>query len=52
MSEKCQHRKSSLYPEAKSIERWVRHGWPVVLAYVIEFFVMLAMIGWHLDPPH
>ncbi len=35
------------YPGAKSVFEWVRHGWHVALAYVISFFVMLAIIGWH-----
>jgi Na+/H+ antiporter NhaD/arsenite permease-like protein len=43
---------SNMYPEAKSVGRWVRQGWPVALAYVIGFFVMLAILGWHPDPPH
>jgi Na+/H+ antiporter NhaD/arsenite permease-like protein len=41
---------SNLYPEAKSVGLWLRHGWHVVPAYVIGFFVMLAVIGWHPDP--
>jgi len=41
---------SNQYPEAKSVGLWLRHGWPVVVAYVIGFFVMLALIGWHPDP--
>jgi hypothetical protein len=40
-----------MYPEAKSAGRWVSQGWPVVAAYVIGFFVMLAVIGWHPDAP-
>jgi hypothetical protein len=24
----------------------------VTLAYVIGFFVMLSVLGWHPDPPH
>jgi Na+/H+ antiporter NhaD/arsenite permease-like protein len=43
---------ANMYPEAKSVGRWVRHGWPAAVAYVIGFFVMLALIGWHPDPPH
>ena len=43
---------SNMYPEAKSVGRWVRHGWPIVLGYVIGFFVMLAVLGWHPDKPH
>ncbi len=33
---------SNMYPEAKSVGRWVSQGWPVALAYVVGFFVMLA----------
>jgi len=42
----------NMYPEAKSVGLWLRHGWHVALAYVIGFFVMLAILGWHPDPPH
>jgi Na+/H+ antiporter NhaD/arsenite permease-like protein len=38
---------TNMYPEGKSVIQWIRHGWPVALAYVIGFFVMLAIIGWH-----
>ena len=38
---------ASMYPEARSVGRWLRHGWHVAVAYVIGFFVMLAIIGWH-----
>jgi Na+/H+ antiporter NhaD/arsenite permease-like protein len=43
---------ANMYPEAKSVGRWVSQGWPVALAYVIGFFAMLALVGWHPDPPH
>jgi Na+/H+ antiporter NhaD/arsenite permease-like protein len=44
---------SNLYPEAKSVWQWLKHGWHVAVAYAIGFFFMLAMIGWHPDvPPH
>jgi Na+/H+ antiporter NhaD/arsenite permease-like protein len=43
---------SNMYPEAKSVGRWVRHGWFVAVAYVVGFFVMLAILGWHPDAPH
>jgi hypothetical protein len=43
---------SNMYPEAKSVGLWVRHGWPVILAYVVGFFVLLAVLGWHPDTPH
>ena len=40
---------SNMYPEARSVGRWLRHGWHVAIAYVIGFFVMLAIMGWQ---PH
>jgi Na+/H+ antiporter NhaD/arsenite permease-like protein len=43
---------SNLYPEAKSVGRWIQHGWPVIIAYVAGFFVMLVILGWHPDKPH
>jgi Na+/H+ antiporter NhaD/arsenite permease-like protein len=43
---------SNMYPEAKSVGRWVSEGWPVAVAYVVGFFVMLAVLGWHPDAPH
>jgi Na+/H+ antiporter NhaD/arsenite permease-like protein len=43
---------SNLYPEAKSVGRWVRHGWPIIIGYVVGFFVMLVILGWHPDKPH
>ena len=42
---------ANMYPEAKSVGLWLRHGWPVAIAYVVGFFVMLAIIGWHPDAP-
>jgi Na+/H+ antiporter NhaD/arsenite permease-like protein len=43
---------SNMYPEAKSVGRWLKHGWHVTLAYVIGFFVMLAILGWRPDADH
>ena len=40
---------ANMYPEAKSVGRWVSQGWPVAVAYVVGFFVMLAVLGWHPD---
>jgi Na+/H+ antiporter NhaD/arsenite permease-like protein len=42
---------SNMYPEAKSVGLWLRHGWHVAVAYVIGFAAMLAVLGWHPDPP-
>jgi Na+/H+ antiporter NhaD/arsenite permease-like protein len=38
---------SNMYPEAKSVGQWLRHGWHVTLAYVIGFLVLMATLGWH-----
>jgi Na+/H+ antiporter NhaD/arsenite permease-like protein len=38
---------SNMYPEAKSVGRWLKAGWHVTLAYVLGFFFMLAVSGWH-----
>ncbi len=43
---------TNLYPEARSVAAWVRHGWHVAVAYVIGFFAMLALLGWHPHTPH
>jgi Na+/H+ antiporter NhaD/arsenite permease-like protein len=40
---------TNMYPEGKSVIQWVRHGWHVALAYTVGFFVMLAVLGWHVD---
>ena len=38
---------SNMYPQAKSVGQWLKHGWHVTLAYVLGFLVMLAVVGWH-----
>jgi Na+/H+ antiporter NhaD/arsenite permease-like protein len=43
---------SNLYPEARSVVAWVKHGWHVTAAYVLGFAVLLAFVGWHPDAPH
>jgi Na+/H+ antiporter NhaD/arsenite permease-like protein len=42
---------SNMYPEAKSVGQWLRHGWHVAVAYVISFLVMVAVVGWHPKAP-
>src|SRR5437764_2470177 len=43
---------ANMYPQAKSVGLWLRHGWHVALAYVIGFFVLYAVLGWHPNAPH
>ena len=38
---------TNLYPEGRSVGRWLKDGWFVAPAYVIGFFIMLAMLGWN-----
>jgi Na+/H+ antiporter NhaD/arsenite permease-like protein len=38
---------SNMYSEARSVGLWLRHGWHVAVAYVVGYFVMLALIGFH-----
>ncbi len=41
---------SNMYPEAKSVGAWLKGGWHVALGYVVGFFVLLAVVGWHPEP--
>ena len=43
---------TNLFPEGRSVTGWLRAGWHVVLAYVVGFFVMLAVAGWQPHVPH
>jgi Na+/H+ antiporter NhaD/arsenite permease-like protein len=38
---------AGLMTEARSTARWVKEGWPVILAYIAGFFLMLALLGWN-----
>ena len=40
---------AGLFPEARSVGAWLKGGWHVAVAYVIGFFAMLVVVGWH---PH
>ena len=41
---------SNLFPEARSVGRWVRHGWHVAAAYVVGFVALLWTLGWNPHP--
>lgn len=43
---------SNLYPEAKSVVKYVKNGWHVTVAYIVGFFIMLGTVGWHPHAPH
>ena len=38
---------SNMYPEAKNTKNYLRHGYWVTIAYVVAFFVLLGMRGFH-----
>ena len=41
---------TNVFPNARSVGSWLKHGWHVAVAYVIGFFVLLAVLGWHPTP--
>ncbi len=43
---------SSMYPEAKSVGAWLRHGWFIAVAYVAGFIALLLVLGWHPNERH
>jgi hypothetical protein len=43
---------SNMYPQAKSVGRWLYGGWHVTLAYVVGFLIMLWTVGWQPHEPH
>lgn len=43
---------SNMYPEARSVGLWLRHGWYIAVAYVAGFLVLLALLGWHPQERH
>ncbi len=43
---------SNIFPEAKSVGAWLKHGWHVTVAYILAVVVMLLTVGWHPHAPH
>jgi len=43
---------TNMYPEGKDAIAWVKSGWHVAVAYVIDFMVMLVVQGWVPQPKH
>jgi Na+/H+ antiporter NhaD/arsenite permease-like protein len=41
---------TNVFPRARSAGSWLKHGWHVAVAYVVGFFVLLAVLGWHPTP--
>lgn len=43
---------TNMFPKAKSVVFWIKDGWHVTLGYIIGFFAMLYLAGWHPHAPH
>lgn len=43
---------SNMYPEAKNTFKYIKSGWHVIVAYIVGFFIMLAIVGWKPHAPH
>ena len=43
---------ASTYPEARSVGAWLKGGWHVAVGYVLGFFILHAVLGWHPEPLH
>lgn len=43
---------SNIFPEAKSVGLWLKHGWHIAVAYVIGFFALLWTLGWEPHEKH
>ena len=40
---------SNIFPEARSVGAWLKGGWHVAVGYVLGYFALLLVAGWH---PH
>jgi Na+/H+ antiporter NhaD/arsenite permease-like protein len=43
---------TNMFPEGRSVGRWLVAGWHVALAFVASYLVMLALVGWKPDELH
>jgi Na+/H+ antiporter NhaD/arsenite permease-like protein len=43
---------SNLYPEGKSVNLWLKHGWHVSVAYLLGFAALLIILGWQPHQSH
>ncbi|HEY8026460.1 MAG TPA: citrate transporter [Burkholderiaceae bacterium] len=37
----------NMFPEAKSARTWLTKGWHVAVGYIVGYFAMLGLLGWH-----
>jgi hypothetical protein len=43
---------SNIFPETKSVFKWVAGGWWIIVGYVAGFFALFLLLGWHPHAPH
>ena len=43
---------SNMYPQARSVGLWLRHGWHVPVAYVCGFAALMLTLGWEPHDTH
>ncbi len=43
---------TNIFPDAKSVWKWVTQGWFVIAGYVVGFMVLYLTLGWHPHAPH
>ena len=41
---------SNQYPQIRSVAAYLRHGWHVIIAYIVGFIALLLILGWHPTP--
>ena len=37
----------SMYPEGRDAGKWLREGWFVTVAYIVGFFALISLLGFH-----
>jgi len=37
---------SNLFPEARSVGQWLRHGWPIAVGYIAGFGALWLLLDW------
>lgn len=43
---------SNIYPQAKNTISYIKSGWHVAVAYIVGFFILMAVVGWEPHAPH
>ena len=41
---------SNQYAQIRSVAVYIRHGWHIIIAYIVGFVALLLILGWHPTP--